>query len=216
MANNPASVTDPDGGCTTKGGRPCVFSVMGGTATDAGGNIWSGAGDTPSALHTPFALSEVSISKGRTLWDDVSDGISFIASLLEGNSGSIMWANGFGDSGRKKGKDGEIYGSWEFNEMVIPGNNLPSSNGFLTTANEIVEALNHYNNLKPLISPPTSETVQAIRLHLYGHTEINGDVVKTIIDTTYIDVPVTTHRTKDSVRRANENMKNSTIYWLNN
>ena len=59
MANNPASVTDPDGGCTTKGGSPCVFSVLGGTATDAGGNIWSGVGDTATELHTPFQLNDV-------------------------------------------------------------------------------------------------------------------------------------------------------------
>ena len=204
-------------GVPLRGGRPCVFSVMGGTATDAGGNIWSGAGDTASELHTPFALSEVSISKGRTFWDDVSHGISLFASLLEGNSGSTMYGNGTDNQMSRKG-DGEIYGTWDFNEMIIPGNNLPSSNGALNNINEIVEALKHYNNLKPLISPPTSDdtTVQAIIFHLHGVMESNGNVVKSVIDTTYIDVPVTTPRTKDSVRRANENMKNSTIYWLNN
>lgn len=61
MNNNPVSFADSDGGCTTKGGRPCAFSVMGGTATDAGGNVWSGAGDIPSELHTPFSLNEITV-----------------------------------------------------------------------------------------------------------------------------------------------------------
>ena len=156
MANNPASVTDPDGGCTTKGGRPCVFSVMGGTATDAGGNIWSGAGDTPSALHTPFALSEVSISKGRTFWDDVSHGISLFASLLEGNSGSTMYGNGTDNQMSRKG-DGEVYGTWDFNDMVIPGGGgarTKSNNVLSELANGIkfgVDAAGHGQNLREVM-----------------------------------------------------------------
>jgi RHS repeat-associated protein len=59
MDNRPNMSVDPTGGCTTVGGRDCVFSVMGGTATDAGGNVWSGAGDIASELHTPFQLNEV-------------------------------------------------------------------------------------------------------------------------------------------------------------
>jgi len=61
MANNPASVTDPDGGCTTKGGRPCVFSVLGGKATDAGGNIWSSDGGSNLSLETVQQLSAVDV-----------------------------------------------------------------------------------------------------------------------------------------------------------
>ena len=41
MNNNPISYADSDGGCTTSGGRPCVFSALGGTATDFEGNIWA-------------------------------------------------------------------------------------------------------------------------------------------------------------------------------
>ncbi len=68
MNNNPISFADSDGGCTTKGGRPCAFSVMGGTATDAGGNVWSGTGDTASALHTPFQLDEFTIVGTKPNW----------------------------------------------------------------------------------------------------------------------------------------------------
>ncbi|WP_340064258.1 RHS repeat-associated core domain-containing protein [Ascidiimonas aurantiaca] len=65
MANNPASVTDPDGGCTTKGGRPCAFSILGGTATDFQGKVWFGTGDVPSELLTPISLNEVTVFDNR-------------------------------------------------------------------------------------------------------------------------------------------------------
>lgn len=55
----------PDGGCTTKGGRPCAFSILGGTATDFQGNVWSGTGDVASELLTPISLNEVTVFENR-------------------------------------------------------------------------------------------------------------------------------------------------------
>ena len=66
MGNNPVSVTDPDGGCTTKGGRPCVFSVVSGTATDGGGNTWSKDFSSGGlSLETPQQLGSVFIADNR-------------------------------------------------------------------------------------------------------------------------------------------------------
>jgi hypothetical protein len=37
---------------------------------------------------------------------------------LAGNSGSTMYGNGFDNLMSRKG-DGEVYGAWDFNEMLI-------------------------------------------------------------------------------------------------
>ena len=95
MANNPVAVTDPDGGCTTKGGRDCVFSVVSGQATDGGGNTWSkdfGSGDL--SLLTPFQLNEVIVgdTSGYLAYVNVRGGSNH-SFLLDPDTGNYWEAS---------------------------------------------------------------------------------------------------------------------------
>ncbi|MDC1265808.1 hypothetical protein N8009_03345 [Flavobacteriaceae bacterium] len=61
MDNRPNMSVDPTGGCTTVGGRDCVFSVLGGTATDFAGNTWTGTGNTPNELLNFQSLGAINL-----------------------------------------------------------------------------------------------------------------------------------------------------------
>ena len=86
----------------------------------------------------------------------MSHGISLFASLLEGNSGSTMYGNGTDNQMSRKG-DGEVYGTWDFNDMVIPGGGgarTKSNNVLSELANGIkfgVDAAGHGQNLREVM-----------------------------------------------------------------
>ena len=166
MGNNPISIIDPDGrctGCPDKAKQGDTFNhpefgemkyddfsgwgVNGASMLDTvmlGGSSGSNVSAIDLVMITPFVLADQFLRK------------------LEGISGSTMYANGFDNLMSRKG-DGEVYGTWDFNEMLIPGNIPIKSNSFLRglqTGVQTISTVNTINN-QPLIEPTNADKIKS-------------------------------------------------------
>jgi RHS repeat-associated protein len=236
MANNPVSVIDPDGRCTDCPENASVgdtyshpeFGEM--TYTELGG--WTTAGGASMLDITIITASNTTGASGMPFKLGGSyalAGLMILDRLNTHGSGSTFWGKDRAGQigGRKKGAQGEIYGSWEFDEMVIPGGGggrikFPASQAnsgrmLMHRTRIVIEGADHGNNLRPILFPETAETVKALRIVYGTDIDVHSNVTfRGLRDSSHIDIPLTTPKTKDSVLRANDNMRRSFDYWLNN
>ena len=227
MANNPISVTDPDGGCTTAGGRNCEFSVVTGQATDGGGNIWTkdfGTGDIELLNLQRLDLVFIS-NKKFDFWDGVSDGIK----KWGGNSGSTMYGNGSGNLSRKG--DGDIYGVWYHDEILYPGGSGPTITRWTSTPKfnmlvDVTEAFNgglsagnHVDNviiervIKPVLIYVKSEKVVTYQYTIHLNLKkVDSNKVEVNLNGTKIE----NTKLRDSIKNARNSQRERALNWFNN
>ena len=203
MGNNPISVVDPDGRCTVcpddaKQGDTFNHPEFGEMQYDEflGWNI-SGA----SMLDTVIIGGDSSGGFNPIMFQPIPIGptggfttLAEIKSFFTANSGSTMYGNGSDNQMSRKGS-GEIYGTWDFNEMVIPGSPGPSITRWSHTPNfnKAVDLLENFSD-----GMSAGEHIDYVAIQpLLAPSDKNTIITRTIIVKQYFhDIPT---RTTDSI-----------------
>ncbi|WP_431165684.1 RHS repeat domain-containing protein [Tenacibaculum halocynthiae] len=243
MGNNPISKIDPTGGMTDDPPTG-AGSEVGETHFDPDtGNTYEWDGSTwHSDMAGGFSFSEVVIGGNSNTSNSlgyimIPTPLAIAPVIMEWPpkfNGVALWGSGGKggeEFGRRRRSGERITESYDNLASGMPGGNGAQLTRWKHLANTGVDAIEmtkyitgvagQVNDLSSIglveIAPTNAveiKTTRALRLQTTVHRDKDNNIIKISVIESYVNVPITSTRTRDSVKKANDNMRKSVNYSI--